>query len=198
MQTSTRLIGYLLTPNTHPALLEQLRVLYIEALAALSTHPIPKNTPEEQQQWWQGLDHTKERVWLMSLRETPWDIIGFVKLRKRDGYYSPMFALAKRVHGQGLGAEMIQFYLSQVPVGTPLRGEQLVSNEAICHLNQKAGWIVLSRLRVGGELVETVYHPHNVHVYDGLPEGTVLWVDTAYPQRAYDEIVRHHGYGSNT
>lgn len=194
MQTSTRLIGYLLTPNAHPALLEQLRVLYIEALAELSTHPIPANTPEEQQQWWQGLDHTKERVWLMSLREKPWDIIGFVKLRKRDGYYSPMFALAKRVHGQGLGAEMIQFYLSQVPVGTPLRGEQLVTNGAIRHLNKKAGWIVMAG--PGHDGVEHLYHPNNVYVYDGhdgFPEGTVLWIDTAYPQRAYDEIMRYHG-----
>ena len=173
MPTSTRLHAYRLWQDSHPALIEQLRLLYIESLAELATHPIPENTPEQQQAWWQALDHTKERVWLMSTQDRPWDIIGFVKLRQHEDHVSPMFALAKRAHGQGLGEEMIRFYLERVPKNTPLRGEQLVSNGAIRHLNQKAGWIIVTE-RSG---VETLYHPNR---------------RDDYPQRAYDEIVRYH------
>ncbi len=165
-----RLIPYLLRKDDHPALIEALRVLYIEALAELATHPIPANTPEQQQEWWRNLDLSEETVWLMSLPESPWDIVGFVKLRHREGFYSPMFALAKRVHGQGLGREMIQFYLDAVPKGIPLLGEQLVSNHAICHLNEKAGWQVLAER----EGVQSVYHPNQ----------------SDYPQRIYDELMR--------
>jgi len=167
-----RLTTYEMRSSDHPILVEALRVLYIEALAELATKPLVANTPEQQLAWWQGVNHMKSFFWLLFEPERPWDPVGFVKLTRHDaGYYTPMFALAKRVHGKGYGREVIQFYLDKAK-GLPLWGAQLVSNAAICHLNQEAGWIVKHEQ----DGVQHLFHPNHDN----------------YPQRAYDEIVRYH------
>jgi RimJ/RimL family protein N-acetyltransferase len=167
-----RLLAYEMPRDAHPALVEALRVLYIEALADLSTRPLIANTPEQQQTWWANLSLETTTIWLLSEPERPWDIIGFVKLTHREGgIVTPMFALAKRVHGKGYGREVIQFYLHHARYHT-LRGTQLVSNKAICHLNKLAGWVVVSE----ADGVQHLFHRN----------------DSDYPERVYNEIMRYH------
>jgi hypothetical protein len=163
-----KLIAYRLLADAHPALIERLRVLYNTAIPFLATHRIETQTCESQQAWWRNLDHTKVMVHLYSPVEFPWEIVAFSQVTDRGTYCTPMFALSNLWWGKGYGEEIIEHYLF-VASGKPLHGEQLTSNGAICHLNKRLGWKIISE-RDG---MQTLVHPNNRQ------------------QDIYDEIIRY-------
>jgi hypothetical protein len=52
---------------------------------------------------------------------------------------------------------MIKAYIKLA--GKPLAGSQLLSNEAIRHMNRKHGWIVVGYAESPNGALELVYHP---------------------------------------
>lgn len=168
-----KLKAYRLTPDAHPYLIERLRTLYNSAIQFLATHPIELRSREAQAAWWNSTDHDKVTVHLYSPVDNPWEIAAFSMVTDRGSFVTPMFAIAKNYWGKGYGEEIILHYLA-LAGGKPLRGEQLISNGAICHLNEKLGWQVLMEK----EGTQFLFHP-NIR-----------------QQEVYDEIVRYNDEGS--
>lgn len=147
--------------NILPTLLDRVRVLYNDAIPFLETKPLHPLKRDEQLEWWRGLNHNETRLWVYTLREgTDPTIVGFLKLTDRGSYVTPLFVLDKKYWGRGLGEEIIQHYLQQAKP-KPLRGSQLVSNGAICHMNKKAGWMIDHTTEAG---VQHLYHPNGTNV----------------------------------
>jgi GNAT superfamily N-acetyltransferase len=170
-----KLIPHRLASDGHPHLIEQVRVLYNSTLFFLATHPISPQSKEGQQAWWKDLDHSRVVVHLYSPVESPWDIVAFSMVTDRGLYFTPMFAISNNYWGKGYGQEIIEHYLA-LAAGKPLRGEQLVSNGAICHLNARYGWNIVGE-RDGTQFL---IHPNNVD----------------RQQEVYDEMVRYWEVGS--
>ena len=177
-----KLIAHRLTRDSHPALIEELRLIYNENIGDLATHPLQWLAPEVQQEWWKNLDHPNVVVHLYSPVETPWVIVAFSKVTFRlGGYATPQFAIAKGYWGRGWGSEIIAHYLQVA--NRPLYGEQLVANAAICHLNKRFGWRIIET-EAG---VDYLYHPGV-----STPEQADMF---NRQQEIYDEIIRYHEEG---
>lgn len=166
------LIATRLTQDSHPALIERMRVLFNANIDSLATKPLSLQTSRSQYDWWRSLDHTKVTFHIYSPKEWPWEIVAFSMVTDRGDYCSPMFAISNLWWGRGYGEQIIQHYLL-VADEKPLQGEQLASNGAICHLNEKLGWLVV-REENG---VQYLRHPNNRQ------------------QEIYDEIIRYQEEG---
>jgi GNAT superfamily N-acetyltransferase len=141
-----------LRPDSDPLLIETMRQIYVSALADF-TKPLLPPTPAEQQAWWANLDHSKVKAFLWRLDDRPWEVVGFSMVRDHGPVASPIFALDPPYRGKGYAHQIIVHYIAVA--GKPLRGEQLVANEAIRALNAQHGWTVLS----SDGRVEKLYHP---------------------------------------
>ncbi len=135
-----KLIPVLLDANSDPILIEALRSIYVRTIESLATKPLIPPTPAEQLEWWKNLDPDKVRVWLWRDVERPWEPVAFSMLTDRGDHATPMFAIDPAFQGRNLARTIIAHYINAA--GKPLRGEQLVSNEAIRKLNREAGWRV--------------------------------------------------------
>ena len=145
---------------------EIMRQIYNNNLDALSTkEKLKYKTSAEQINWWNNLDHTKVMSWLYyDENDKP---IGFLLLTDRGRFNTPMFALFKEEWGKGYGARIIQDYILQST--KPLAGSQLQSNKAICHLNKKFGWMIISSENGVDYLFRPEYYTYNdICVYHGI------------------------------
>ena len=167
-----KLIAFRLQADSHPYLIDALRRLYNESIPFM-TKPLEENSAEEQLAWWRSLDHSKVLVHLYSPVDEPWKIVAYSMLQHRGDHASPMFAIDPTYWGRGYGRAIIAHYIKEARM--PLRGEQLVENKPIRHLNEKAGWKVIGNIEGRVELLE----------HSGEPTRD---------QEILDEIVRYHGY----
>jgi GNAT superfamily N-acetyltransferase len=139
-------------PVTSLAQIEAVRIIYNDNLESLATKPLPRRLYHEQIKWWLELDKSKVRLWL-HYDTAGYRLIGFSMLTARGDCHTPIFAIRKEEQGLGYARHFIEHYLKAA--GTPLRGEQLRSNEAIVYLNAEYGWEVLASYNG----VDDLYHP---------------------------------------
>ena len=135
---------------------EVMRQIYNENLDSLATKPLPYRTCAAQQQWWDENKHSL-RAFLYEPTDRPSTFVGFLLLRDRGGFCTPIIALRKEEWGKGYGKELINDYLQKSD--GPMAGSQLVSNAMICHLNKKAGWRVLGEREEQNGMVQLLFHP---------------------------------------
>jgi len=143
-------------PIVTPQHVDIMRQIYNDNLESLATRPLPFRTYEEQQQWWEASKHYLNGFLYEPLTE-PETVVGFLVLRDRGGFQTPMIAIKKNGWGKGYGKEMVSDYIEKAY--GPLAGTQLKSNSAICHLNHKAGWMVLGEREETNGTVELLFHP---------------------------------------
>ncbi len=161
----------------HSSQVEIMRNIYNENIDSLATRPLPYREYDEQQSWWEA-NKVSLSGYLYEAIEQPGEIIGFLILRDRGGFYTPTFSLSKCEWGKGYGREIVYDYIKKA--NGPLAGSQLKSNAAICHLNKQAGWKVLATKNEGSELVELLIHP-------GLASGVEI------DSLVYKSILGYHG-----
>lgn len=135
--------------------IDTVRRIYNATIADLATKPLKPNTWDHQYIWWRNIDFDKTVIHAYCPEPWPGVIVAFSKVTYRGDHCTPLFAIDPEWHGRGFGEEIIQHYLS-VARPKPLRGSQLVSNGAICHLNEKAGWQIESTV----DGVQHLYHPN--------------------------------------
>jgi hypothetical protein len=169
-----RLLPYRLAPDSHPYLIERLRVMYNEAIPYL-THSLTEHTAESQLLWWAGLDHSKVTIHLYAFSEKPWVIMGFSMLTDRGKYFSTMHAVAEEYRGVGFGGEIMDHSYSIVR-GTPLCSASLTENRAVMRWNAVKGWCF--------------YEARNGVSYMFLPNGTD-WTESEYVEIITDYMSRH-------
>jgi GNAT superfamily N-acetyltransferase len=156
---NVNLIAERVTAYTDPLVIERMRTLFNHSLDKVRTKvEVTANNAREQYEWFKSMDW--ENVIIHAYRdfEDPWEIAGFSILRKRGDHYTPFFATNHIYHGRGIGRAIVKHYLAICPGW--LRGEQLVSNGAIKHINSTVGWQILKTVdRPGIGLVDLLYHP---------------------------------------
>jgi GNAT superfamily N-acetyltransferase len=148
-------------PVTEPHQVERMRQIYNDTIDDLATTPLVKLNEYEQQDWWRERE-VGTRAWLYAPIVTPWRMVAFCLLTQRNGFVTPLFAIDPMWHGRGYGKEIIQHYLTEAK--GPLAGSALKKNAAIMHLNQQAGWQVLSET----EEVVNLYHPGREECFDSI------------------------------
>ena len=122
---------------------EIMREIYNSCLDGLSTkEKLKPKTFEEQEIWWNNLDHFRTTCWLAYSKD-PYQIVGFVMLTNRDYFFTPVFGILPEQQGKGYAREFIRFYIG-LSLDKPLAGSQLQSNKAICKLNYEAGWQIIA------------------------------------------------------
>src|SRR5438128_10450650 len=146
----------LLTPRriSEPWEVEVMRRIYNLAVPDLATRPLSPRVEHSQQKWWACLDKSRVTAHLYHPVAMPWRFVAFSLVQwKERGIATPMFAIHPDWQHRGYGREIIDHYL-EVANG-PLAGSALKSNAAIMHLNEKAGWRVVSE----ADGVVQLYHP---------------------------------------
>ena len=133
-----------------------MRHIYNENLDSLATKPLPYRNYDDQQQWWETNKHSL-KGFLYETIDQPGEVVGFLVLRDRGGFYTPTIALRQEDWGKGYGKEIVYDYIQKA--NGPMAGTQLKSNAAICHLNQKAGWQILGEREADNGLIELLFHP---------------------------------------
>jgi len=104
--------------------------------------------------------------------------IGFARIAMRDGFAWPSCGVPSWARGKGYGWEVVKRTL--LLAGSDMKGELLLSNKAIQHIDYALGW-----------------------VNDGPPKGDVQPIKCSWPppfvklgqqtqQESFDEIVRYH------
>lgn len=184
-----KLIAHRVTLASHPLLIEIVRAIFNANIADLATKPLHVLEQDEQQEWWKNLDHQNVQLHVYSPVEQPWQIVAFSLVRNHGHFSTPQFAIAGGYSGRGYGTEIIQHYIEVA--GQPLYGQQLVANEAIRHMNQKAGWKVLYER----EGVEYLFHPGRAPFLP-CPCIACTSADDARQREIYDEIVRYSQEGA--
>ena len=144
------------TPVSSSFQVERMREIYNSNLDALATHPVPYRSYEEQQQWWEKAK-AYSQAYLYSPKNMPDEYVAFMVLRQREGFKTPILAIDKPYWHCGYGKEIIRDYI--IKADGPLAGEQLQSNGAICHLNQKMGWQIVGKRQEGSDVSLLLFHP---------------------------------------
>lgn len=139
-----------------PHHVELMRCIYNDNLDMLSTHPLPFRTYEEQQIWWKEASVYSE-AYLYEPYSKPGKYVAFLLLRHRSGFCTPTIAIQKEEWGSKYGQEIVKDYI--IKANGPLAGTQLQSNKAICHINKKVGWQILSSTGDGNERIDLLFHP---------------------------------------
>ncbi len=135
---------------------EVMREIYNQNLEMLGTVALPYRTKDEQAAWWKESRHLM-RAYLFEPLEKPGEFVGFITLTDRGEFVTPILAVNTKSWGKGYGSEMIRAYIKLA--GKPLAGSQLVSNDAIRHMNSKNGWIIVGDAESPNGAIELVYHP---------------------------------------
>lgn len=148
-------------PPKATRIIERVREIYNEALPLLATKPIPTRTYDEQQDWWQSVDHEKVRLYVYM--NEPGDIVGFALLTDRGNTVTPMVAIAAKHRDRGYGQEIMRHYLDAAKP-KPMICQSLVENKAINMLNVLMGWQLAGRK---GD-VFTYYHPNGTEDIDEI------------------------------
>jgi len=133
-----------------------MREIYNENLDYLATKPLPYREYEDQQKWWDTNKHCL-KAFLYEPINRPEVTVGFLVLRNRDGFQTPIIALRQEEWGSGYGMQLVYDYINKAD--GPMAGSQLQSNKAICHINKKVGWQVIEERLEGGDVVELLFHP---------------------------------------
>ncbi|MCK9310310.1 MAG: GNAT family N-acetyltransferase [Candidatus Cloacimonetes bacterium] len=145
---------------------EVMREIYNQNLDMLGTVALPYRSVEEQVQWWKE-NKQYLRAYLFEPLQQPGEYVGFITLTDRGSFATPILAVNKKAWGKGYGSEMIKAYLKLAH--KPLAGSQLVSNDAIRHMNKKNGWIVVGYANSPNGALELVYHPGVSAAFPGTP-----------------------------
>lgn len=135
---------------------EEMRLIYNENLDYLATKPLPYREYEDQQNWW-NTNKESLKAFLYEPIDRLGVTIGFLVLRQRSGFQTPIIALKREEWGSGYGMQLVYDYIDKAD--GPLAGSQLKSNKAICHINKKVGWKVLEERETAEGVIELVYHP---------------------------------------
>jgi len=125
-----------------PAQVEAMRQIRNECRQYM-THSQREITPEQQEAWWRGLDHDNTLAYLFTEPEKDEDYVGYGLVRRIDGKMNVSYGLRSSARGRGLGTEMVQFILDACQGDA--WGDLLESNTAIWHIDQKLGFVELSR-----------------------------------------------------
>lgn len=141
---------------SEPWQVELMRNIYNDNLDMLSTHPLPYQTYESQQQWWSD-NREFLQAYLYEPIDRPGKFVAFLVLRDRGGFKTPIIAIQKEEWGNKYGQEIIADYI--VKANSPLAGSQLQSNGAICHINKKVGWQIWGQKEEPAGTVDLLYHP---------------------------------------
>lgn len=155
-----------------PWQVEIMRIIYNDNLDMLSTHPLPFQSYENQQQWWNE-NKNNIRAYLYEPIDQPGRFIAFLVLRNRSGFFTPIIAIKKEEWGNKYGQEIVNNYI--LKANAPLAGSQLQSNLAICHINKKVGWQIWGQREQPAGTVDLLYHPgvnpelhDNKSIIDGI------------------------------
>ncbi len=135
---------------------DSMRQIYNDNLDMLATVSLPYRNPDEQVVWWKESKHHM-RAYLFENVDKPSTYIGFITLTDRGEFMTPILAVSKEYWGRGYGSQMIKAYIRLAH--KPLAGSQLISNEAIRHMNAKHGWQIVGKADSPGGEIELVYHP---------------------------------------
>lgn len=159
-------------PINEPWQIELMRNIYNDNLDMLSTHPLPYQTYENQQQWWTE-NKGALKAYLYEPIDRPGKFVAFLVLRNRGGFFTPIIAMQKEEWGNKYGQEIVNDYI--LKADAPLAGTQLQSNKAICHINQKVGWQIWGQREQPAGIIDLLYHPglntslhNNKQIIDGV------------------------------
>jgi anaerobic selenocysteine-containing dehydrogenase len=144
------------TRVSEPWQVEIMREIYNDNLTTLSTKPLPYREYDEQQEWWQQNKDTVD-AYLYRSPEDSDHYVGFMALRDRGGFHTPIMAFRKIDWGKGYGKEATYDYIAKAK--GPLAGTQLKSNIAICKINVAVGWEVLTEKETSNGTIQLIYHP---------------------------------------
>ena len=139
-----------------PWQVELMRILFNDNLATLSK-PLPSRTYEEQQQWWNE-NKSHLTAYLYEPVDRPGKFVAFLLMRDRGGFSTHTIIIQKEEQGKKYGHEIVFNHLEKA--NGPIAATQLQSNKAICHINEKAGYIVLGEKdHPDSGKTDIIYHP---------------------------------------
>lgn len=98
--------------------------------------------PEQQQRWWESVDH--DNTWAYLYTDGPYgSYMGYSLIRRKDGKMYVSYGLAPEARGRHLGTELVEHCLTACQGDA--HGDLKESNAAIWHIDQKLGFVEDSR-----------------------------------------------------
>ena len=118
------------------------------------THTRTEITPEEQALYRQSYSENVRHY----LYVTTWGwVVGFSRLEWIDGFVYPTYGVASWARGHGFSWEIVKH--AMLAAGGPLKGDLLVSNEAIKKVDYALGWRPVGEPHDGIQDVEADWPP---------------------------------------
>jgi len=142
--TTKKLVAWEIPPSLRckdgvlPKLLDDVRLIYNESLTTLATKPLTALSKKQQYDWWNNLDHSKERLWVYTLAEGS-PVVAFMKLTDRGSHFTPIMAIGEKYRKLNVVHEIVAHYLA-VTTPKPVIAQVLRTNLAMQFVMNWAGF----------------------------------------------------------